>query len=121
MTGTKTLPPGGASPNDSGSCQHVTGFAVGPVTDATGTIVDISSSPVYAAVIQDAQGSSGVQGDALLDFSELNLDGVCAGASCHYRVAGFDQYFLTSTPLQDDGANDEGLENNVQQQFEARD
>ena len=118
VSGTKTLPRTGATPSDEGSCQHVTGFATGPVSNASGTVVDIFSQPVYAAVITDALGSSGVQGDALISFSELNLDGTCATGSCHYRLAGFDQSFLTSLPLGDDGNNDENFESETQKNVE---
>jgi hypothetical protein len=105
VTGTKSLPPTGATDSDQGSCQHVTGFATGPVSDASGTVVDVFSQPVYTARIADMDGSTEVQGDALLSFTELNLDGLCITGQCHYRLAGFDQFFLTSTPCEPDENN----------------
>lgn len=117
VNGTKTLPPGGATPSDEGSCQHVTGFATGPVSDASGTVVDVFSQPVYSATIQQPSGTSGAQGDASLSFSELELDGLCVSGSCHYRLAGFDQAFLTSAPLSicDD---DTDLDSDLQEECE---
>ena len=110
VTGTKSLPPTGATPSDVGSCQEVSGFATGPITDATGTVVDVFSEPVYTATIQDASGTSTVTGDALLSFSELNLQGTCGLLACDFRQAAFDQLFLTSTPACDDDSNGQGDE-----------
>jgi hypothetical protein len=118
VTGTKTLPPGGATSSDEGSCQHVTGFATGPVSNASGTVVDVFSQPVYSATVQQPSGTSGAQGDASLSFSELELDGVCASGSCHYRLAGFDQAFLTSAPLSDFCDDDTNLDNDSQEPCE---
>jgi hypothetical protein len=101
VTGVKSLPPTGATDSDQGSCQHVTGFATGPITDASGTVVDIFSQPVYHATISDTE-SSEVEGEALLSFTELNLDGICVATQCQYRLAGFDQFFLTSTQCEPD-------------------
>lgn len=111
VTGTKSLPPTGAGAGDVGSCQHVTGFATGPVTDASGTVVDVFSEPVYTATIQDTSGTSSVSGDALLSFSELDLHGTCGLLACDFRQAAFDQFFLTSTPTEcDDDTNGQGNE-----------
>jgi hypothetical protein len=108
VTGAKALPPGGPTPSDQGSCQEVTGFATGPISDASGTVVDVFSQPVYNATIQDALGSGDVHGEALLSFSELDLDGLCETGQCHYRLAGFDQFFLTSLPGRCDIEDEQG-------------
>lgn len=109
VTGTKSLPPTGATDSDQGTCLHVTGFATGPITAATGTVIDVFSQPVYTATIHDSSGSSGVTGDASLSFSELNLDGMCGLVACQFRQAAFDQSLLTSTPTQcDDDNNSQG-------------
>jgi hypothetical protein len=117
VNGIKTLPPGGATPSDEGSCQHVTGFATGPVSNASGTVVDVFSQPVYAATVQQPSGTSRVQGDASLSFSELELDGVCTLGPCHYRLAGFDQAFLTSAPS-DTCDDDLDLDSDLQEECE---
>src|SRR4029078_5003377 len=52
VTGTKSLPLGGPGAGDIGSCQHVTGFDTGPVTNASGTVVDVFSPPLHTATIQ---------------------------------------------------------------------
>ncbi|HEY7149506.1 MAG TPA: hypothetical protein VH420_08675 [Gaiellaceae bacterium] len=97
VIGVKTLPLTGPTDSDMGTCLHVTGFATGPITDATGTVIDIFSEPVYAASIYTPWGATVDVGDALLSFSELNLDGTCGlDDQCHYRLAGFDQFFLGS-------------------------
>jgi hypothetical protein len=111
VTGTKSLPSTGATASDIGSCQHVTGFATDPVTDATGTVVDVFSQPVYTATIQDTSGTTEVTGDASLSFTELNLHGMCMLVECDFRLAAFDQFFLTSTPTEcDDDTNGQGNE-----------
>jgi hypothetical protein len=102
VTGSKTLPSTGATDSDRGSCEQVTGFATGPITDASGTVVDVFSQPVYHATISDSEESSEVEGEALLSFTELNLDGICVATQCHHRLAGFDQFFLTSTQCEPD-------------------
>jgi hypothetical protein len=112
VTGTKSLPPSGPAAGDIGSCQHVTGFATGPVTNASGTVVDVFSQPVYTATVQDTSGTTSVTGDASLSFTELNLQGTCGLITCDFRQAAFDQFFLTSTPIQcDDDTNGQGNEN----------
>jgi hypothetical protein len=109
VTGTKSLPPTGATPSDIGSCQHVTGFATGPITDATGTVVDVFSEPVYDAIVQQPSGTFHVTGDASISFTELDLDGMCMLVQCHFRQAAFDQSFLTSTSTQcDENENGQG-------------
>ena len=111
VTGTKSLPATGATASDVGSCQHVSGFATGPVTDATGTVVDVFSEPTYTATIHDTSGTTGVTGDATLSFTELDLHGTCGLVACDFRQAAFDQFFLTSTPTQcEDDANGQGNE-----------
>lgn len=111
VTGTKSLPAAGPGAGDIGSCQHVTGLATGPVTNASGTVVDVFSQPVYTATIQDTSGTTSVTGDASLSFTELNLQGMCGLVSCDFRQAAFDQFFLTSTPAQcDDDTNGQGNE-----------
>ena len=111
VTGTKSLPPTGPGAGDLGSCQDVTGFATGPVTDASGTVVDVFSQPVYTATIQDPSGTTDVTGDASLSFTELNLQGTCGLIACDFRLAAFDQFFLTSTPTGcDDDTNGQGNE-----------
>jgi len=108
VTGTKSLPLTGATASDVGSCQQVAGFATGPIVDATGTVVDVFSEPVYNATIQGVTGTSHVTGDALLSFTELNLDGMCALVGCHFRQAAFDQSFLTSVPGGCDDEDEQG-------------
>ena len=111
VTGTKSLPPSGPGAGDIGSCQHVTGFATGPVTNASGTVVDVFSQPVYTATVHDASGTTSVAGDASLSFTELNLQGTCGLTACDFRQAAFDQFFLTLTPVQcDDDTNGQGNE-----------
>jgi hypothetical protein len=111
VTGTKSLPVGGATDSDQGTCLHVTGFGTGPITDASGTVIDVFSQPVYTATIHDASGSSDVTGDASLSFTELDLDGMCGLTACHFRQAAFDQFFLTSAPTEcDDDTNGQGDE-----------
>jgi hypothetical protein len=111
VTGTKSLPPTGPGAGDIGSCQEVTGFATGPVTGASGTVVDVFSQPVYTATIHDASGTTSVTGDASLSFTELDLQGMCGLVACDYRLAAFDQSFLTSTPTDcDDDTDSQGNE-----------
>jgi len=111
VTGSKSLPLTGPGAGDLGSCQTVTGFDTGPVTNASGTVVDVFSQPVYTATISDASGTTSVTGDALLSFSELNLQGSCGLLACDFRQAAFDQFFLTSTPaLCEDDTNAQGEE-----------
>lgn len=111
VTGTKSLPSSGPAAGDIGSCQHVTGFATGPVTNASGTVADVFSQPVYTATIQDTSGTTSVGGDASLSFTELNLQGTCGLIACDFRQAAFDQFFLTSTPVQcADDTNGQGNE-----------
>ena len=111
VTGTKSLPLGGPGAGDIGSCQQVTGFDTGPVTNASGTVVDVFSQPVYTATIHDPSGTTSVTGDASLSFTELNLQGMCGLVSCDFRQAAFDQFFLTSTPTEcDDDTNGQGNE-----------
>ena len=111
VTGTKSLVPTGPGAGDLGSCQTVTGFDTGPVTNASGTVVDAFSQPVYDATIQDVSGTSHVTGDASLSFTELNLHGTCGVLACDFRQAAFDQFFQTSTPVQcDDDTNGQGDE-----------
>lgn len=98
VIGGKRLPLTGPTASDVGSCQHVTGFATDPVSNASGTVVDIFSEPIYSATVYDASGRTRLNGDASISFSELNLDGLCAAGQCHYRLAAFDQSFLTSLP-----------------------
>jgi hypothetical protein len=111
VTGTKSLPSTGATESDLGSCQDVTGFDTGPVTDATGTVVDVFSQPVYTATIQDVSGTTEVSGDASLSFTELDLHGMCGPLECDFRLAAFDQFFLTSAPTECDG-DENGQGNN---------
>jgi len=111
VTGTKSLPPTGPGVGDLGSCQTVTAFDTGPVTNASGTVVDVFSQPVYTATIHDVSGTSDVTGDASLSFTELNLQGTCGLVACDFRQAAFDQFFQTSTPVQcDDDTNSQGDE-----------
>jgi len=88
----------------------VTGFATDPITDASGTVVDVFSQPVYHATISDPDESLEVEGEALLSFTELNLDGICIATQCHFRLAGFDEFFLTSSQCEPD-PNNQGDEN----------
>jgi hypothetical protein len=106
VTGVKKLTHATAS--DEGSCQTVTDFDVGPVVDATGTVVDIFSQPRYVAKIQEPGGNFHDRGDALFMVSELDLDGTCAGDPCSFRQAAFDQFFMSRTPPNghDDDASD---------------
>jgi hypothetical protein len=111
VTGTKTLAAGAGPPSDQGTCQEVTGFSFDPVANATGTVVDISSEPTYDAIVHDANGTSHVTGDALLNVTEIDLDGMCMLVQCHFRQASFDQFFLTSTAIDcDDDTNGQGDE-----------
>jgi hypothetical protein len=111
VTGTKSLPVTGPGSGDLGSCQTVTGFDSGPVTNASGTVVDVFSQPVYTATITDASGTTSVTGDASLSFTELNLQGTCGLLACDFRQAAFDQFFQTSAPVQcDDDTNGQGDE-----------
>ena len=44
-------------------------------------------------------------------FTELNLQGTCGLIACDFRLAAFDQFFLTSTPTGcDDDTNGQGNE-----------
>ena len=84
--------------SDIGSCQSVTGFATGPVVDASGTVVDVFSQPRYVAKIREPGGNFHDRGTAQLSFTELDLDGTCAGIACDYRLAAFDQVFMSRAP-----------------------
>ncbi len=108
VTGTKTLPAGLPFDTSQGECEHVTGFATGPIADASGTVVDLFSEPTYDATIQESDDTFHDQGDASFSVSELNLDGTCVTGSCHYRLASFDEGFLQSTaPPEDDDSQGE--------------
>ena len=115
VTGVKKLTHATAS--DEGSCQTVTDFDVGPVVDATGTVVDVFSQPRYVAKIQEPGGNFHDRGDALLSFSELDLDGTCAAIACHFRQAAFDQFFMSTAPPHghddDDSDKDDEIEDEV--------
>jgi hypothetical protein len=118
VTGTKSLPVGGATSSDQGTCLHVTGFATGPITNASGTVIDVFSQPAYTATIQDASGSSHVTGDALLSFTELNLHGTCGLIECDFRLGAFDQFFLDSTPTEcRDDTNGQGNETGCDENY----
>jgi hypothetical protein len=111
VSGTKSLPATGATDSDRGTCLHVTGFATGPITDASGTVVDLFSQPVYTATTNDTSGTTEVTGDASLNATELNLHGSCGILECDFRLAAFDQFFLTSTPTEcQDDTNGQGNE-----------
>jgi hypothetical protein len=86
------------TPSDLGTCQQVTGFSVGPVVGAQGSVVEIFSQPRYVARIREPAGNFHDRGDALFNLTELDLDGTCAGEPCHFRQAAFAQFFLSSAP-----------------------
>lgn len=90
------------------SCQHVTGFAVGSISGASGTVIDVFSQPRYGSKVREAGGTFHDRGDALFSMSELVLDGTCATAPCHFRQAAFDEFFLSTAPPHggDNNAND---------------
>jgi hypothetical protein len=115
VTGVKKLKHATAS--DEGSCQGVTNFAVGPVVDGQGTVVDVFSEPRYVAKIREPGGTFHDRGDALISFSELDLNGTCAGNACHFRQAAFDQGFISTAPApgddNDDSDMDDDMENEV--------
>jgi hypothetical protein len=115
VTGVKKLKHATAS--DEGSCQEVTNFSVGPIVAAQGTVIDVFSQPRYVAKIREPGGNFHDRGDALLSFSELDLDGTCAGLPCHFRQAAFDQAFMSTAPPpgddDEDNDMDDDLENEV--------
>lgn len=116
VAGHKVIQLGQPFDQSQGTCMHVTGFATGPVSNATGTVVEVGSQPAYEATIQEPSGVYQVHGETSFSMTELNLDGVCASGPCHYRQAGFDEFFLTSLP----GAlgQDEQLESVFEEQLE---
>jgi hypothetical protein len=125
VAGHKTLQRNQPFDQSQGTCEHVTNFATGPVTNASGTVVDIFSQPAYDAVIQDTSGSFKVRGETSFLADELNLDGVCAAGPCHYRLPAFDEGFLTSRPggpgePVDDESEDEDLESQFEEQMETQ-
>lgn len=104
VAGHKTLQAGQPFDQSQGTCLYVTDFATGPVSNASGTVVELFSQPAYEATIQEASGVYHVHGETLFNASELDLVGVCAEVACPYRLAGFSEFFLTSIPV---GGDDE--------------
>jgi hypothetical protein len=84
VTGSKTLPEDIDPSVSQGTCMEVTDFP------GSGTVVVVSTQPRYDATIYEPLGTFHDEGDALLSFTELDLD---VG-----RIAGFDQFFLQSDP-----------------------
>jgi hypothetical protein len=117
VRGHKMLQAGQPFDQSQGTCQHVTGFATGPVSAASGTVVELFSQPAYEATIQDSTGTYQVHGETSFNATELDLNGVCAGGPCPYRLASFDEFFLTSVPggAENDDENDE---NNAEEDLE---
>ncbi len=102
VTGTKRLSAGAPTASEVGSCQHVTGFDIGPVSAAEGTVIDVWSQPDYTALIHEPGGTFYDHGTASFAISEIDLNGNCSTGTCHYRQAMFDQGFLQSTPTPPD-------------------
>jgi hypothetical protein len=115
VTGVKSLTRPTAS--DIGTCQQVTGFSTGPVVGAQGSVVEIFGQPRYVAQIREPAGNFHDRGDALFNVTELDLDGTCAGEPCHFRLAAFDQFFMSSAPPSGHDRNstdmDDEIENEV--------
>jgi hypothetical protein len=84
ITGSKTLPENIDPSVSQGTCMEVTDFP------GSGTVVVVSTQPRYDATIHEPLGTFHDEGDALLSFTEIDLD---VG-----RIAGFDQFFLQSDP-----------------------
>lgn len=93
VTGSKTLPQDIDPSVSQGTCMEVTDFP------GSGTVVVVSTQPRYDATIHAPLGTFDDEGDALLSFSELDLD---TG-----RIAGFDQFFLQSDPAPPDDDDDD--------------
>ena len=98
ITGVKKLTHNLPFSSSQGSCQHVSGFSTGDVTNAEGTVVDIFSQPRYGAKILEPGGHFHDRGNTLFSMSELSLDGTCLTGPCHYRLAGFDEFFTSVAP-----------------------
>ena len=98
ITGVKKLTQNLPFESSQGTCQHVTGFSTGDVTNADGTVVDIFSQPRYGARILEPGGNFHDRGNTLFSMSELNLDRTCPTGACHYRLAGFDEFFTSLAP-----------------------
>jgi hypothetical protein len=108
INGTKKLIHNLPFSSSHGSCQQVTGFSTGDVTNASGTVVDIFSQPRYGAKFQSGGNFHHDRGTTLFSTSELSLDGTCPTGPCHYRLASFDEFFTSSAPQNgDDGDTDD--------------
>ena len=101
-------------PNDNslGTCQEVTDFDVGDVVDGDGTVVDVFVQPRYVAKIREPGGNFHDRGDALVSFSELELDG-CA-VFCPFRQAGFSQGFMSRTPPAGDDLDNTDMDDEIE-------
>ena len=102
------------TPSDLGTCQQVTGFSVGPVVGAQGSVVEIFSQPRYVARIREPAGNFHDRGDALFNLTELDLDGTCAGEPCHFRQAAFDQFFMSSAPPSGHDLNSSDMDDEIE-------
>lgn len=91
--GSKTLPEDLDPSVSTGTCMEVTDFP------GSGTVVNVSTQPRYEATIREPLGTFRDRGDALLSFTEIELD---VG-----RIAGFDQFFLQSDPAPPPGDDDD--------------
>ena len=108
INGTKKLIHNVPFSSSQGSCQHVTGFSTGDVTNSSGTVVDLFSQPRYGAKFQSGGNFHHDRGTTLFSTSELSLDGTCPTGPCHYRLAGFDEFFTSTAPQNgDDGDTDD--------------
>ena len=105
------------TPGDIGTCQQVTGFSTGPVVGAQGSVVDIFSQPRYVAQIREPAGNFHDRGDALFNVTELDLDGTCAGDPCHFRMAAFDQFFMSTAPPNGHDRNSTDMDDEIENEL----
>jgi hypothetical protein len=106
-----------ATASDQGSCQEVTDFDVDQVVDGSGTVVDVFSQPRYVAKIREPGGNFHDRGEALLSFTEIDLDGTCGGIDCHFRQAAFDQFFISRTPPNGHDANASDMDDEIENEL----
>jgi hypothetical protein len=96
--GSKRLPEGLDPSVSQGTCMEVTDFPIDSLV-GSGTVVVVSTQPRYDATIREPLGTFRDRGDALLSFTEIDLD---VG-----RIAGFDQFFLQSDSAPPPGDDDD--------------